>query len=325
MIAGRNILRAIWGRSGHFLPPVREPILLYRSAHIISVFAAILVWHVAVARLVASPLALMLASGMIFLIALVVHQLLASWLTLRCPSDPNLYLAGPWISTEARRELRKGRMPGASGPKSVAQFFCNNGRDVDRTWTSASRRTAELLLVAGYVVLIFSATATVTAIWVLASEQYAGWQKPRAGTEKTATIPTDLLFGFGKAELASGAVETLDGLARRLRNDRAIRIEIEGHTDSRGSAETNQILSERRAAAVEEWLADNACIGNAKITARGYGETKGIAPNVRSDGSDNPEGRARNRRVEIRYETGPDRSSLRAGAAPCIGKPAPGP
>ena len=65
-------------------------------------------------------------------------------------------------------------------------------------------------------------------------------------------------------------------------------------------------LSENRAGAVKSWLVQNASIAGSRITTQGWGETKPVAPNKKPDGSDDPEGRQKNRRVEIvMTQTGP--------------------
>jgi outer membrane protein OmpA-like peptidoglycan-associated protein len=65
-------------------------------------------------------------------------------------------------------------------------------------------------------------------------------------------------------------------------------------------------LSENRADAVKNWLVQNASIAGARITTQVWGETKPVAPNKKPDGSDDPEGRQKNRRVEIVLtQTGP--------------------
>ncbi len=74
---------------------------------------------------------------------------------------------------------------------------------------------------------------------------------------------------------------------------------IADHTDSKGSDAYNQRLSEKRAESVKKWLSENAGISADTIKTVGYGETRPMAPNANSDGSDNPEGRQKNRRVEI--------------------------
>jgi outer membrane protein OmpA-like peptidoglycan-associated protein len=77
---------------------------------------------------------------------------------------------------------------------------------------------------------------------------------------------------------------------------------IEGHTDSKGSPDLNLELSKRRAEAVKDWLVKKKRIPKSIITTRGFGETKPVAPNTNPDGSDNPQGRQQNRRVEITVE-----------------------
>jgi outer membrane protein OmpA-like peptidoglycan-associated protein len=76
-------------------------------------------------------------------------------------------------------------------------------------------------------------------------------------------------------------------------------VTIEGHTDDKGPVDYNQRLSERRAAAVQRWLAGNGGLKGVAMKTRGWGATKPVAPNTRPDGSDDPAGRQRNRRVEI--------------------------
>jgi OOP family OmpA-OmpF porin len=76
-------------------------------------------------------------------------------------------------------------------------------------------------------------------------------------------------------------------------------VTIAGHTDSKGAEDYNQKLSEKRAASVKSWLVKNAGINADIIKTIGYGESKPVAPNTKKDGSDNPEGRQKNRRVEI--------------------------
>ena len=73
---------------------------------------------------------------------------------------------------------------------------------------------------------------------------------------------------------------------------------IEGHTDSKGTDEYNQKLSEARAATVRDWLADKGFVP-AATPIQGYGEKRPVAPNATPDGKDDPVGRQKNRRVEV--------------------------
>ena len=77
---------------------------------------------------------------------------------------------------------------------------------------------------------------------------------------------------------------------------------IEGHTDGKGDDNYNEKLSERRAASVRNWLAFHGV--RTAMTTRGWGKSKPVAPNTKPDGSDDPEGRQKNRRVEITVKTG---------------------
>ena len=76
-------------------------------------------------------------------------------------------------------------------------------------------------------------------------------------------------------------------------------VTIEGHTDAKGADAYNQTLSEQRAASVKQWLVANAQVNGANISTRGWGKSKPVTHNAKPDGSDDPEGRAKNRRVQI--------------------------
>ncbi|MBM3774214.1 MAG: OmpA family protein [Acidobacteria bacterium] len=101
---------------------------------------------------------------------------------------------------------------------------------------------------------------------------------------------SDVLFDSGKATLKPGAREKLAKVAGLLLGHPALRLEIEGHTDSVGSEEYNQRLSIQRAIGVQEYLLEN---GITEVTAQGYGESRPVASN------DDDAGRQRNRRVEL--------------------------
>ncbi len=88
----------------------------------------------------------------------------------------------------------------------------------------------------------------------------------------------------------------------RANNSDVARVEIIGHTDAKGTEAYNQDLSLRRAHAVEAWLTRNSVDGTL-IQTEVRGESHPAAPNRLPDGRSNPEGRARNRRVEIRVHT----------------------
>jgi outer membrane protein OmpA-like peptidoglycan-associated protein len=112
-------------------------------------------------------------------------------------------------------------------------------------------------------------------------------------------LAADLLFDFDKADINPGAEPQLAKVVTLLKAYSTADVVIDGHTDGKGGDAYNQMLSEKRAAAVAQWLAAHAGIDSAKLRTRGWGKTKPVAANTNSDGSDNPEGRAKNRRVEI--------------------------
>ena len=103
---------------------------------------------------------------------------------------------------------------------------------------------------------------------------------------------SDVLFDTGSYTLKPGAREKLAKVSGILLAHPGLTLQIEGHTDSVGSDEFNQRLSEQRAGSVRDFLADQG-VPASSITARGFGKTEPVATN------DTAEGRQRNRRVEI--------------------------
>ena len=106
-------------------------------------------------------------------------------------------------------------------------------------------------------------------------------------------------FDFDRSDITEADVAELKKAINFLRKYPDARVKVEGHTDSKGTEEYNQKLSERRADAVRQYLIKEGAVKKAMISATGYGELRPIAPNETKDGKDNPEGRAENRRVEI--------------------------
>jgi outer membrane protein OmpA-like peptidoglycan-associated protein len=114
-----------------------------------------------------------------------------------------------------------------------------------------------------------------------------------------AIVMDNVYYDFDKATLRSESYAALDKLAALLNAHPGITIELSAHTDNKGSEAYNQRLSEARARACVAYLI-NKGIDKNRLQARGYGSTQPIAPNVNEDGSDNPEGRQRNRRTEFK-------------------------
>jgi outer membrane protein OmpA-like peptidoglycan-associated protein len=113
----------------------------------------------------------------------------------------------------------------------------------------------------------------------------------------------DILFDFDKSDIRPRAEVILADLAARIaRGSAGATVRVEGHTDAKGSDDYNQALSERRAASVKEWFARLGGIEESLISTQGFGETRPVTPNQRTDGTDDPVGRQQNRRVEIVVE-----------------------
>lgn len=102
-----------------------------------------------------------------------------------------------------------------------------------------------------------------------------------------------IYFDFGSATLRPESDAALRQIADALAAGRDWTVRLEGHTDSIGTAQANQALSEARAAAVKNALVERFAIGADRLTTSGHGATKPKAPN------DTLVGRARNRRVEL--------------------------
>ena len=123
-----------------------------------------------------------------------------------------------------------------------------------------------------------------------------------SGCKHKVSIGADALFEFDKFDLTPQAEKLLEKVMPTLVAYGQHPISIEGHTDSIGTDEYNQILSEKRAGTVKDWLLAHNYVAP-QIDTVGFGKTHPIAPNTYNDGSDFPQGRAKNRRVEIIVDT----------------------
>jgi outer membrane protein OmpA-like peptidoglycan-associated protein len=122
----------------------------------------------------------------------------------------------------------------------------------------------------------------------------------QSGTELRFELTADLLFDFDKADLRPEAEGLLrDVVAQIKAKAKRPSVRVEGHTDSKGSDAYNQDLSERRSASVKGWLVQRGKLPTKSVAALGFGEHQPVAANEKPDGSDDPEGRQKNRRVEI--------------------------
>lgn len=116
------------------------------------------------------------------------------------------------------------------------------------------------------------------------------------GADTVVSLDTDVLFEFGKADLSDDAQAAVSEAVAGVPDGAQIR--VEGHTDSIGSDADNLALSKERAEAVAKAI--EAERDDLEVAATGKGEKEPVAPNTKGN-DDNPEGREKNRRVEIRY------------------------
>ncbi len=125
-----------------------------------------------------------------------------------------------------------------------------------------------------------------------------------SATEVRIELAADVLFDFDKADILPEAQATLKQAADMIREKAKGTVRVEGHTDAKGSDSYNQRLSERRAAAVKSWFIQKEGLGSVSFATEGFGARKPVAPNKKTDGSDDPDGRQKNRRVEIIFKKG---------------------
>ncbi len=111
--------------------------------------------------------------------------------------------------------------------------------------------------------------------------------------------PPATFFAFDRSDLDAPGRQVVDRISKVLNHPRAANrtIKLEGHTDNVGTAAYNLTLSRNRAEAVAKELAKQG-MRPERITVDAFGETRPVAPNRKSDGTDDPAGRAKNRRVE---------------------------
>ncbi|MGK7389188.1 MAG: OmpA family protein [Candidatus Cyclobacteriaceae bacterium M2_1C_046] len=109
----------------------------------------------------------------------------------------------------------------------------------------------------------------------------------------------NIYYDFNKYDIRPDAAQELDKLVTILEDNPHIKIELSSHTDSVDTERYNQMLSQKRAESAVEYIVDQG-IDKSRLIAKGYGESFPIAPNTNPDGTDNPEGRAKNRRTEFK-------------------------
>lgn len=112
-------------------------------------------------------------------------------------------------------------------------------------------------------------------------------------------VVKNVYYEYDKAEVKPESYPALDEIVRMMNTYPELVIEMGAHTDSKGTNAYNQKLSEARAKSVVAYLVSKG-IDESRLLAKGYGELQPVAENTKPDGSDNPEGREKNRRTEFK-------------------------
>jgi outer membrane protein OmpA-like peptidoglycan-associated protein len=128
-------------------------------------------------------------------------------------------------------------------------------------------------------------------------------QVKEIGNEVHIDLAADVLFDFDKSDILPKAEETLGKAAAIIRERAKGVVLVAGHTDSKGGEAYNMALSERRANSVRDWFRTKGGLGATQFETKGFGAKQPVAPNQKPDGSDDPQGRQMNRRVEITIKT----------------------
>ncbi|MEA2604109.1 MAG: OmpA-OmpF porin, family [Acidobacteriota bacterium] len=202
---------------------------------------------------------------------------LAGWLaiavlaTAPALADEPTY-AGPWDpATEAAAEAAVARM-GAARSLAIVP---------------------EVLRISGLEVGVAGAGSGIVATVQEVHQAMQALGATESAIEVKVDLPADVLFDFDKADVRADAADALGRLATVIRGYPTGRVNIEGHTDSKGDDAYNQRLSERRAASVKRWLVERDGIAADRLTTRGAGESRPVADNSTEAG------RQKNRRVEV--------------------------
>lgn len=123
----------------------------------------------------------------------------------------------------------------------------------------------------------------------------SGVQVKREGKNIRLIMPGNITFATGRSEVRPEFFSALSGVTEVLKEFNKTRIVVSGHTDSTGSAELNQTLSEQRAGSVKSYLVSQG-VAASRVSAYGYGFRQPVASN------DTAEGRQANRRVELELQ-----------------------
>lgn len=123
--------------------------------------------------------------------------------------------------------------------------------------------------------------------------EFTAGELSRILNDKGSVALHRILFDTGLAQIKDESKVDLASIGELLKQNPALRLEIQGHTDNVGASDANRRLSEARAAAVKQYLASNLGVASDRLTTSGLGDTKPVADNATE------QGKAQNRRVEL--------------------------
>ena len=142
-------------------------------------------------------------------------------------------------------------------------------------------------------------TSTLTAQTSALTGTISDFSVERTDFGTRVQLAADTLFDFDQATLTPAAQANLARTADLVRGGGAGTVTVTGYTDAKGEDAYNLALSRRRAEAVVAWMRTQPDLADRPFAAVGKGEANPVAPNAKADGSDDPDGRARNRRVTV--------------------------
>lgn len=230
-------------------------------------------------------------------------------LTFHCTGAKAAYVRGFFLQADARRVLENDQGPpplpttrtitGGARPTDACDYFCKSDREKPEwVWTKGSLVAAQLVLTLLYIPFALSIIVLLASA-ALAVQQASARiiDEPRA---TVARVPADLLFDYDKSDLRPDAQATLESIAQMIRQRwKSGKVTVVGYTDSNGADAYNEKLSLDRADKVVRWLTSQEQLSVVPFEALGKGKEAPVAPNTLPDGTDNPEGRRRNRRVVV--------------------------
>jgi outer membrane protein OmpA-like peptidoglycan-associated protein len=242
------------------------------------------------------------------LFAAIVYLVARLSLCFQCEQDPAVYVRGLRLAPNARRVLNNDLvglpqpydLRGQAPPANAAEYFCKSGKTPEFIWLRMSHVFAVVLLFLSYFFAMVPITVGLAGAAIALNQPQL--EVTQTAREASIEIPADILFDFGSAEIRPRAESSLASAAEILRKRGVGSATIEGHTDSKGAAQYNIKLSEQRAEAARNWFLQQGRLTTTKFVIRGFGASKPVESNSRADGSDNPEGRQKNRRVVIVFD-----------------------